>query len=177
VKDQELVELYLSRCREVQNPLRLCEYNYQQEASSAPSTTAASVQMLGGEELDLDFNTLAIELDKAKGVNMMEEDLSTEQTARALLEQMKRDWRSVDLQKLKSLKPSAALLRSLRPLQPMPCKPMFFDLAIHHLKVGVLHSNEVIAFIFCNLEPYFCRATQGEEEGEETERGSKAVEA
>uniref|UniRef100_A0A915DT24 Signal recognition particle subunit SRP68 n=1 Tax=Ditylenchus dipsaci TaxID=166011 RepID=A0A915DT24_9BILA len=102
VKDQELIDLYTSRCREVQNTLRLSE-----------------------EELDLDFNKLANEFEKEK---QAESKPAAEDSTKELLKQLHEDWRKVDISKLKSLKASVS---SLPPLQPMPCKPMFFDLAIN----------------------------------------------
>ncbi|KAI1719031.1 RNA-binding signal recognition particle 68 domain-containing protein [Ditylenchus destructor] len=124
IKDQELVDLYATRCREVQNTLRLCEYNCSDEVSP---DDAGKVPIAVEDELDLDFNKL----------NVLAEEKQTEiksnadEAAKHLLKQLEADWKSVDLTKLKALKPN---ISSLPLLQPMPCKPMFFDLAINYLK-------------------------------------------
>lgn len=124
VKDQELVDLYASRCREVQNTLRLCEYNCSDDVSPAD---AGKVALANEDELDLDFNKLNVLAEEKQ----MEIKSSAEEATKHLLKQLETDWKAVDLSKLKALKPNVSMLP---PLQSMPCKPMFFDLALNYLE-------------------------------------------
>ncbi|KAI1702884.1 RNA-binding signal recognition particle 68 domain-containing protein [Ditylenchus destructor] len=134
VKDQEIVDLYASRCREVQNTLRLCEYNCTDEASA---DDAGNVSIAGEDELDLDFNKLNVLAEE----KLTEIKSNADEATKHLLKQLEGDWKSVDLTKLKALKPN---ISSLPHLQPMPCKPMFFDLARNYLPEGSRAASEFL---------------------------------
>lgn len=58
-----------------------------------------------------------------------------------LIDQLQTDWRCVDPAKLKNMTLSSALLENLPNMQPMPCKPMFFDISQNYLKVSFIFSS------------------------------------
>uniref|UniRef100_A0A914CJ56 Signal recognition particle subunit SRP68 n=1 Tax=Acrobeloides nanus TaxID=290746 RepID=A0A914CJ56_9BILA len=61
VKDQDLIEIYTARCREVQNTLKLCEYNSSEQAN-APMAEMIRLKLEGTDDLSMEFDKLLTEM-------------------------------------------------------------------------------------------------------------------
>jgi hypothetical protein len=113
VDSQELCDLYSARCKEVQPLLKLCAHFVTENIDESES-----------KKMKMDF-------EQTQGLNLEFDDLKLGTKDKAAAKKDTSEAMEVD----------TAEPAELPRLDPMPCKPVFFDLALNHIKMPSLNSR------------------------------------